>query len=285
MPQGKAKRRLIVYCDESDDKGRFYSHFYGGAAVDERKIDRINRSLDTIRHELAMQGEVKWTKIGAGHVDRYCALMDAFFDHVKNNEIKVRIMFMQNIFRPEDLEEYQIHNQYFLLYYQFVKHAFGFQFCNPERDADTHIVLHLDELPSERDRCEMMKDYLASLSNFPKFRESRIIVPRSDIAEINSKDHIVAQCLDVVLGAMQFRLNDKHKEKPPGARIRGKRTIAKEKVYKHINARIRDIYPRFNVGTNTGRPAPQDVWKHQYRHWNFKPAQAQAKPELGKRRR
>ena len=38
---------------------------------------------------------------------------------------------------------------------------------------------------------------------------------------------------------MAFRLNDKHKIKPPGQRTRGKRTIAKERLYKHISQRIR----------------------------------------------
>jgi hypothetical protein len=35
----------------------------------------------------------------------------------------------------------------------------------------------------------------------------------------------------------------------------------------------RAIYPNFNIGTNTARVCPEDVWKHPYRHWNFKPAQ------------
>ena len=38
------------------------------------------------------------------------------------------------------------------------------------------------------------------------------------------------QCLDIVLGAMAFRLNDMHKEKRPDTNRRGKRTIAKEKL-------------------------------------------------------
>lgn len=269
---------MIVYCDESDDTGTYYSHFYGGAAVDERKIDRINASLKRAYSDASakgdIQGEAKWTKIGARHVDGYCSLMDKFFEHVAAKEIKVRIMFMQNIYSPQDLEEYHIENQYFLLYYQFIKHAFGFQYCNPTRDADTHIVLMLDELPDNQERCRVMKDYLAGLSNYPVFSANRIVVPRSEIAEVRSRDHIISQCLDVVLGSMQFRLNDKHLEKPKGSNRRGKRTIAKDKVYRHVNRKVREIYPNFNIGTNTGRPEAQDLWRHPYRHWNFRPALA-----------
>lgn len=271
MALAPRKRRLIVYCDESADSGTVFSHFYGGAAIDERKIDRIVADLKAEHARLNIQGEAKWTKIGDGHVERYCALMDKFLGYVAAREIKTRIMFMQNVYRPEDLEDYQVENRYFILYYQFIKHAFGFQYCNPNRDADTHIILLLDELPDSADRCAAMKTYLAGLSNFATFRNNRIVVPRDDIAEINSKDHIVAQCLDILLGSMQFRLNHKHKEKLPGSRRRGKRTIAKEKVYKHILAKLREIYPGFNIGMNTARPQPQDVWRHSHRHWNFKP--------------
>lgn len=86
-------------------------------------------------------------------------------------------------------------------------------------------------------------------------------------------DHDILQCLDVVLGSIQFRLNDKHKEIPLGAKRRGKRTIAKEKLYKHINGRIREIYPGFNIGISTGvKGDKSNRWKHPYRHWLFLPA-------------
>ena len=74
---------------------------------------------------------------------------------------------------------------------------------------------------------------------------------------------------------MQFRLNDKHKEKLPGSSRRGKKTIAKEKLYKHINSRIRDIYPGFNIGITTGKQDDiTNLWKHSYRHWMFIPNDA-----------
>jgi hypothetical protein len=80
------------------------------------------------------------------------------------------------------------------------------------------------------------------------------------------------QCLDVVLGAMCFRLNDKHLEKLPGRRRRGKRTVAKEKLYKFLLSRIRQIYPGFNIGESTGKGGDwSSLWTHPYRHWKFIP--------------
>ncbi len=278
-------RQLVIYCDESDDKGKFFSHFYGGLAVDDSKREALENELQATKDRLNFQGEAKWSKIGPGHEARYIGLIDAFFDCVANKRIKVRIMFTQNIYSAEDLDDYQTDNQYFILYYHFVKHAFGLQHANPIRDRKLSIQLRFDEFPESRDRCENFKRYLSSLSNFPPFAEARVVFPISEIAQIDSSTHILSQCLDIVLGAMQFKLNDKHKEKPKGARRRGKRTIAKENVYKHINRRIRQIYPNFNVGTNTARPERESTWKHEYRHWNFTPTNAKINKSYTPKRR
>jgi len=94
-----------------------------------------------------------------------------------------------------------------------------------------------------------------------------------NVAEVKSHDHVVLQCLDIVIGAICFRLNDKHKIKQKGMNRRGNRTIAKEKLYKSILRRIRDIYPNFNIGTTTGRKnGIEYTWLHPYRHWRFIPS-------------
>ena len=54
--------------------------------------------------------------------------------------------------------------------------------------------------------------------------------------------------MDIILGAMNFKLNNMNKEKLPNSNKRGKRTIAKEKLYKKILENIKDIHPNFNVG-------------------------------------
>jgi len=90
--------------------------------------------------------------------------------------------------------------------------------------------------------------------------------------EVDSHKHILLQCLDMVLGAMAFRLNEMHLEKEPGKRLRGKRTIAKERLYKHILERIRKIYPNFNIGISTSLQGEvENLWKYPYRHFRFVP--------------
>lgn len=54
------------------------------------------------------------------------------------------------------------------------------------------------------------------------------------IAEVDSKNHVILQCIDIALGSMNFKLNNMDKEKMPNSNRCGKRTIAKEKLYKKI---------------------------------------------------
>ncbi len=70
---------------------------------------------------------------------------------------------------------------------------------------------------------------------------------------------------------MAFRLNDLHKAIPPGQKKRGKRTITKEKLYKHILGRVRALHPHFNIGITTGGGL-EGTWSKPYRHWAFVPS-------------
>jgi len=65
---------------------------------------------------------------------------------------------------------------------------------------------------------------------------------------------------------MAFRLNDKHKEIPQGEKRRGKRTVAKEKLYRTILEEIRRIHPRFNIGVSNGTKTLEVRWSTPYRH-------------------
>ena len=77
--------------------------------------------------------------------------------------------------------------------------------------------------------------------------------------------------MDIILGAMNFKLNNMNKEKLPNSNKRGKRTIAKEKLYKKILENIKTIYPNFNIGVSTSsRDDFANNWKDSYRHWCFK---------------
>lgn len=253
-------KEYILFCDESDREGRYYSNFYGGALVGSSQYERVTTRLNELKARLHLHHEVKWKRVTAQYLDKYQELMRAFFEEVAGGHIKVRIMFRQNAHVPVGLTDEQLAWQYYLLYYQFIKHAFGLKYA-PSR---LRLRLYFDTFPDTAEKVTQFKGFLLGLTKL-------IDIQPQDITEVDSKDHVILQCLDIVLGAVAFRLNDKHKEKMPGSRRRGKRTIAKEKLYKTILAEVQKIRPRFNIGVSTAVSQLSDRWEYPYMHWAFVP--------------
>lgn len=46
------QKRSIIFCDESDDKGRFYSNFYGGVLIEASKQQAIEAELQACKDGL-----------------------------------------------------------------------------------------------------------------------------------------------------------------------------------------------------------------------------------------
>lgn len=282
-PRGWFLVQYMIYCDESDDKGRFYSNFYGGALLRSNDRDLIEARLLTVKSKTRLRGEMKWTKISEYNKEEYTIILNEFFNIIKDGLVKVRIMFTQNINQNNHID-YDNEDEYFMLYYQFVKHAFGLRYCNPQRTHYVNVAVLMDDVPQKVEHFENFKDYMSSLSDYPVFNRNRIRINRADIADVNSQNHLILQMVDVVLGAMQFRLNEKHAIKPEGQKRRSKRTRAKERVYKAINWNIREIYPNFNIGITTGQAdGEEDRWRHPYRHWCFVPKGSRVDLTQGKK--
>ena len=264
-------RELVIYTDESDRDGKYYSNFYGGLVVRSTDLNDIIKKLEEIKRSQNLLNEVKWQKVTENYLEKYKVLISQFFDFVAADKIKVRIMFTQNRFIPIGLTSEQKQNQFHLLYYQFFKHAFGLPYAN---DGQTRLKVrvNLDQLPTNAEQNAAFKSFILRLNHNPQFRKANVEFSDQQIAEVSSDDHVLMQCLDVVLGAMCFRLNNKHLEKPVGQQRRGKRTVAKENLYIFIAARIRAIYPGFNIGESTGTSGQlANRWNHPYRHWKFVP--------------
>lgn len=277
------EKEYIIFCDESDISGKYYSNFYGGVLVGCSQYDRITARLNAEKERLNLFGEVKWSKVSAQYLDKYQTLMQVFFSELHAGHLRLRIMFRQNAHTAVGLTQDQIEGAYFRLYYQFIKNAFGLSF-HPPAGHPVRLKLFFDEFPDTREAATQFKGFILGLKDNALIRRAGITIRAEDIAEIRSHDHVLAQCLDVVLGAMTFRLNDKHKELLPGKKRRGKRTVAKERLYKTILAQIRLIKPRFNIGVSTSHGGnPAAGWHAPYRHWCFKPSEAEYRNEMTKR--
>ena len=135
---------------------------------------------------------------------------------------------------------------------------------------EKYLIIFFDELPDNKLRCEEFKSKIYGIQSLNQFVRSKISIRREDIVDVDSRNHVILQCMDIILGSMAFRLNNMHLIKPKGSHMRGKKTIAKEKLYKHILNNIRQIVPHFNIGINTGGDY-QRRWIDAYRHWKFVP--------------
>ncbi len=245
----------VLYTDESQKSGKYFANFYGGALVRSVDLEEVQAALTSAARAVGLTGEAKWQKVSGAYLDRYVALVDAFFDLVASDRIKVRIMFTQTRYIPSGLTPYQREHEYFLLYYQFLKHAFGLRYSNPG-DRPVRLRIYLDKLPDTKEKNAAFKGYVAGLAQSKEFRNARILVPPDQIADVDSHDHIVLQCLDVVLGAMQFRLNDLHRVKPEGQSRRGNRTIARRSC---SSTSARKSGTSIPTSTSESRPARRTV--------------------------
>lgn len=264
----------ILYCDESSSDGPIFSDFFGGCLIDSKYLIEVTDALNRKKAELNLHGEIKWTKTTDQYLEKYTQIIDLFFDFVQAGKIKIRVMFRSNEDRPSNFHNrHSNDDKYFKLYYQFLKNAFGLKHI-PQNLGDVFLRIYLDQLPDKKEKCLEFKRYVQNLPNIKDFANvhNHLHIREGDVAEVRSHEHVLLQCTDIVLGAMYFRLNKLHMEKPEGARTRGKRTIAKENLYKHIHHRIEELLPIFNIGVSTGeRGYLNPSWELPYGHWKFKP--------------
>ncbi|MCC6329554.1 MAG: DUF3800 domain-containing protein [Acidobacteria bacterium] len=278
MPESE----YIIFCDESESEGKFYSNFYGGLIVGASQYRRITERLNAKKAELNLFGEIKWSKVTARYLTKYEDLVQCFFEEIKEGNVKLRVMFRQNAHVAANLSRDDHEMGYFKLYYQFIKHAFGLQYIERSQDV-TRLRIYFDQFPDTREKAEQFKGFLQGLGSYRGFRDKNLKLERENITEVRSHDHVLMQCLDVVLGSVCFRLNDRHKAKPSSSNRRGSRTIAKEKLYKRILAEIRSMRPNFNIGESTGQDGdPNNRWRHSYRHWKFRSRESEYNAELTK---
>ena len=260
-----------IYCDESISKDRKFGDFFGGCIVDNSALMKIEAALNQCKAENHLNGEIKWTKVSAPYLEKYEAVMHLFFEYVRAGKIRARIMFrsMENCY---DSSPYEKGSKYFKLYYQFIKHGFGF--LQTSGLEPFNVRIYLDQMPNKKSECDRFKQFLFDMQETRAYVESgaAVRIKRDQIAEVSSHDHVLLQCTDIILGAMQFRLNEHNLDKPEGKQQRAKKTIAKEKLYKMILNEIKTMHSNFNIGVSTGdRGYKRPHWESPYEHWLFVP--------------
>lgn len=260
---------LFIWLDESDRHGEFYSNFYGGILVNSRNYREVMARMQRVVDEAGIRDEIKWQKVNEYHFEKYKLVIDELFALAKEEKLKIRIFFRHNQYTASRITADEKKAEYQMLYYQFIKFAFGLPFAN-DGELD-FMTLYIDEMPlRQSDRDEFIQ-HLRDLANDPVLKRKGLQIAQDGIVEVNSKQHLPLQFMDLILGAICFKLNEKDKLKTEGENKIGKRTLIKLKLYKYINARIREIYPNFNIGITTPIRQASDSWIQVYRHWSFIP--------------
>lgn len=249
-------KRYVIICDESTRKGKNFSYFYGGAILEESKYEKINNIL-SLYSQLKQLGEVKRTKLTSANYKSYIGLLDMFFSFVKNGDIKARVMFCANT--DLDILPKTQNETYSKFYYLFIKHAFSLFY----KGEDLALRLIFDDLPETKDACKKFKSYLIKNLNSIKICNS-VSLNSEDIQEVDSKKHMVLQCMDVIMGLVDFALNSTPNDRKSN---RGK---AKWEVWKFILKKIEEIHPGFTIKATTPPLRSEKGWNDPYKHFVFK---------------
>lgn len=264
--------KYIITCDESTRNGARYSYFYGGVIVPENKYEGISKKLNMYKEHIGLPHEMKRSKIDLSNVSRYIEMLDFFFTFVKSGDIRVRVMFSDN----RDLEAIpKKENQTFVkFYYLFIRHAFAL----PYAGEDIRLRLIFDELPENTKTRNEFKTYLISnLTHIPNAdAKNAIIINRDSIEEVDSKKHIILQCADVIVGLIDFILNDSHNQ----LKVKSKKWYAKNKLAEVLMDYIYQLHPGFELCTTTRPIRGINAWLDKYRHFVYKKTKNGKAPAL-----
>ena len=150
---------------------------------------------------------------------------------------------------------------YCKFYYLFIRHAFSIFYAK----QDIQLRLIFDDLPETKEACTKFKGYLVHNLNITNvFRGNHVKIIEKDIEEVDSKRHMILQCMDVVMGMIDFYLNSTVEERA------SKRGQAKVAVCKHILAKIQEIHPDFIVNLTTQPIYSNKGWVDPYKHFAYK---------------
>ena len=86
----KPQKEYIIFCDESEKAGRYFSNFYGGLIVGASDYQRVTDGLNQAKQNLNLFGEVKFEKVTERYLEKYRELMREFFSEVTLSARSVR---------------------------------------------------------------------------------------------------------------------------------------------------------------------------------------------------
>ena len=263
ISEEQKKDTYVIVCDESTKDGLFYSYFLGGAIVKESDYDYINQELYRLKHMLVLS-EMKRNRIDTSNAEKYMKVLGLFFNFIREGKIKVRVMFCNNNYLARSSKEKEdvTFNKF---YYFFLKYSFALKYT--PSDINLHIIF--DELPDKKEKNDEFKKHLIENLNIePQFPSHHSVsLQLENIQEVDSRKHIILQCVDVIVGLMDFFCNSYISENY----LTSKKEKGRFKVLQYIFSFIHEQNPMFEILETTPNLLSKQGWDIKYAHYLYKP--------------
>lgn len=254
-----AKDNYIIICDESSKKGEKYSYFYGGAILRESKYEKISTILENYKNSLGLN-ELKRTKITNKNYKSYIEVIDLFFTFVKSGEINIRLMYSPNGELKKDIP-HSLNETYTKFYFAFIKNAFNIFYAK----ENINLRILFDDLPETKEQCLKFKKLLIrSIISNKKPNTNKVFIKKQDIVEVDSKKHIILQCMDVIVGLLDFYLNTSSEKIEESIRAK-----AKQNVWDFVYRKILEINPSISFDKTTTPIYSHKGWRMPYQHFVY----------------
>lgn len=270
-----AKYQLFAdeaWTHNSEPLGR-YHYFFGGIFGLENDLDRLDVALRKIIQKYGVKTEIKWSKVSPNYMDCYKEMIDCVVGFILNHNVKYRQMFKDRSYHYENIDNLSELDIQFKLYYQFLKHAFGFQYLPILPNAEKHeILLRLDGHSSQKHKDELNK-FIVYLPR---------LLGRSDVeikvTYIDSSKFLRLQVCDLLMGAAGYKGNKIDKRRPNGQKGMTKNQKLKLELANYIYNKLRYIdnidrgSKAFSWFETTGIDGDKkNYFIHKMRIWKFIP--------------
>lgn len=190
---------MEIYCDESrqdllsrnketiEDHDRYTC--IGGIWIYKEKRNEIKNKIKQLKEKHSTFGEIKWRNVAPSKIDFYKELIDLFFEY--NNEIRFRCVVVDSL--KVDLDKW--HNSdaelgFYKFYYQLLFHWIS--------KANNYYIFTDYKVNRKNNRIIELKEIInrANHSN-----------PIKVIEPIESKESLILQLEDVLMGAVGYKYN------------------------------------------------------------------------------
>ncbi|MGB4438437.1 MAG: DUF3800 domain-containing protein [Sedimentibacter sp.] len=190
--------RYDLYCDESRqdlivkktsiNKNNRYICI-GGIMMPTENRETIKEDIKSLKRKYEVYGELKWGNVSENKIDFYLELIDLFFNHER--EINFRTVIIDAVEIDNDTFNESDHELgYYKFYYQLLYHWIN--------RKDTYFIFTDYKTNKDKSRLKLLKDVLNRACNSPC---------AEIIQAINSKESLILQLQNVLMGAVGYKYN------------------------------------------------------------------------------